>query len=142
MCEGEKTQCYNHCFSLSLQFIQRLKVMMMARKNQPDLVYLRQIPILTAYLFTILQLISLCLLWPFRMTVAAVIFPFMVCLYMCSRTRLYRIRDITNPCYIGQCFICFCLIRISMTIMFILRSLDSFVARILSLSARSKQGPI
>ncbi len=59
-------------------------------KNQPDLIYLRQVPTFSVYLYTIIQLLCVFMLWAVRMTYAAVLFPFAVSfiLYTARLTRL------------------------------------------------------
>lgn len=50
----------------------------MPAKHQPDLVYLRHVPLRRVHLFTIIQLLCLALLWLLKSTAAAIIFPVMV----------------------------------------------------------------
>ncbi|NXR84159.1 S4A4 protein, partial [Pycnonotus jocosus] len=62
----------------SLQFTERVRLLLMPAKHQPDLPYLRHVPLRRVHLFTIIQLLCLALLWVLKSTVAAIIFPVMV----------------------------------------------------------------
>ncbi|KAL0979961.1 hypothetical protein UPYG_G00192150 [Umbra pygmaea] len=61
-----------------VQFMDRLKLLMMPAKHQPDLVYLRHVPLRKVHLFTFIQILCLALLWVLKSTVAAIIFPVMI----------------------------------------------------------------
>ncbi|XP_041855804.1 solute carrier family 4 member 4a isoform X2 [Melanotaenia boesemani] len=61
-----------------VQFMDRLKLLLMPAKHQPDLVYLRHVPLRKVHLFTFLQILCLALLWILKSTVAAIIFPVMI----------------------------------------------------------------
>lgn len=52
-------------------------------KHQPDLMYLRQVPVNRIHIFTLIQLFCLGVLWLIKSTDAALIFPVMVCLVLC-----------------------------------------------------------
>lgn len=56
----------------------RLKLLLMPAKHQPDLIYLRHVPQRRIHLFTFIQGLCLALLWILKSTVAAIIFPVMV----------------------------------------------------------------
>lgn len=56
----------------------RLKLLLMPAKHQPDLVYLRHVPLRKVHLFTFMQILCLALLWILKSTVAAIVFPVMV----------------------------------------------------------------
>lgn len=60
------------------QFMDRLKLLLMPAKHQPDLIYLRHVPQRRIHLFTFIQALCLALLWVLKSTVAAIIFPVMV----------------------------------------------------------------
>ncbi|NWZ39656.1 S4A4 protein, partial [Brachypodius atriceps] len=62
----------------SLQLTERVRLLLMPAKHQPDLPYLRHVPLRRVHLFTIIQLLCLALLWVLKSTVAAIIFPVMV----------------------------------------------------------------
>ncbi|NXR47856.1 S4A4 protein, partial [Hippolais icterina] len=62
----------------SIQLMDRVRLLLMPAKHQPDLVYLRHVPLRRVHLFTIIQLLCLALLWVLKSTVAAIIFPVMV----------------------------------------------------------------
>ncbi|XP_063055660.1 sodium bicarbonate cotransporter 3 isoform X2 [Engraulis encrasicolus] len=61
-----------------IQFFDRLKLFSMPAKHQPDLIYLRYVPLWKVHIFTIVQLTCLVLLWVIKASQAAVIFPMMV----------------------------------------------------------------
>uniref|UniRef100_A0A3B5QHP6 Anion exchange protein n=1 Tax=Xiphophorus maculatus TaxID=8083 RepID=A0A3B5QHP6_XIPMA len=61
-----------------VQFMDRLKLLLMPAKHQPDLVYLRHVPLRKVHLFTFIQILCLALLWILKSTVAAIIFPVMI----------------------------------------------------------------
>ncbi|XP_077416561.1 electrogenic sodium bicarbonate cotransporter 1-like isoform X6 [Vanacampus margaritifer] len=61
-----------------VQFMDRLKLLLMPAKHQPDLIYLRHVPLRKVHLFTFIQALCLALLWVLKSTVAAIIFPVMI----------------------------------------------------------------
>ncbi|KAJ8286930.1 hypothetical protein GJAV_G00045020 [Gymnothorax javanicus] len=61
-----------------VQFMDRLKLLLMPPKHQPDLIYLRHVPLRKIHLFTFIQVLCLALLWILKSTVAAIIFPVMI----------------------------------------------------------------
>lgn len=61
-----------------VQFMDRLKLLLMPGKHQPDLIYLRHVPLRKVHLFTFMQVLCLALLWILKSTVAAIIFPVMI----------------------------------------------------------------
>ena len=50
----------------------------MPPRNQPDVIYLRQIPTLVVHFFTLVQLLCLCFLCAIRLTYASIVFPMAV----------------------------------------------------------------
>lgn len=72
------------CLSLSvsllipLKFFDRIKLFGMPAKHQPDLIYLRYVPLWKVHMFTLVQLTCLVLLWVIKASAAAVVFPMMV----------------------------------------------------------------
>ncbi|NWU38986.1 S4A4 protein, partial [Hylia prasina] len=62
----------------SIQLMDRVRLLLMPAKHQPDLPYLRHVPLRRVHLFTIIQLLCLALLWVLKSTMAAIIFPVMV----------------------------------------------------------------
>ncbi|NWU89674.1 S4A4 protein, partial [Upupa epops] len=62
----------------SIQLTDRVRLLLMPAKHQPDLPYLRHVPLYRVHLFTIIQLLCLALLWVIKSTMAAIIFPVMV----------------------------------------------------------------
>ncbi|NWU71291.1 S4A4 protein, partial [Pterocles burchelli] len=62
----------------SIQLTDRVRLLLMPAKHQPDLPYLRHVPLRRVHLFTVIQLLCLALLWVLKSTVAAIIFPVMV----------------------------------------------------------------
>ncbi|XP_048468712.1 solute carrier family 4 member 4a [Rhincodon typus] len=61
-----------------VQFMDRLKLVLMPTKHQPDFIYLRHVPLRRIHLFTFIQVLCLALLWILKSTVAAIIFPVMI----------------------------------------------------------------
>uniref|UniRef100_A0A3B3I432 Bicarbonate transporter-like transmembrane domain-containing protein n=1 Tax=Oryzias latipes TaxID=8090 RepID=A0A3B3I432_ORYLA len=61
----------------SLRGIQ-VRLFSMPPKHQPDLIYLRYVPLWKVHVFTVVQLTCLILLWVIKASAAAVIFPMMV----------------------------------------------------------------
>ncbi|NXE96859.1 S4A4 protein, partial [Menura novaehollandiae] len=62
----------------SIQLMDRVRLLLMPAKHQPDLAYLRHVPLRRVHLFTVIQLLCLALLWVLKSTMAAIIFPVMV----------------------------------------------------------------
>ncbi|NXU26011.1 S4A4 protein, partial [Thalassarche chlororhynchos] len=62
----------------SIQLTNRVRLLLMPAKHQPDLAYLRHVPLRRVHLFTVIQLLCLALLWVLKSTMAAIIFPVMV----------------------------------------------------------------
>ncbi|NXB15773.1 S4A4 protein, partial [Rhagologus leucostigma] len=62
----------------SIQLMDRVRLLLMPAKHQPDLAYLRHVPLRRVHLFTVIQLLCLALLWVLKSTTAAIIFPLMV----------------------------------------------------------------
>ncbi|XP_066101054.1 sodium bicarbonate cotransporter 3 isoform X7 [Saccopteryx bilineata] len=61
-----------------IQFFDRIKLFGMPAKHQPDLIYLRYVPLWKVHIFTVVQLTCLVLLWVIKASAAAVVFPMMV----------------------------------------------------------------
>nr|KAF6476235.1 solute carrier family 4 member 7 [Rousettus aegyptiacus] len=61
-----------------IQFFDRIKLFGMPAKHQPDLIYLRYVPLWKVHIFTVIQLTCLVLLWVIKVSAAAVVFPMMV----------------------------------------------------------------
>merc|ERR1711874_294002 len=59
-------------------FIDRLFLIFMPGKHQPDYLYLRHVPLKKVHLFTFIQFISLAGLWVIKSTPASLVFPLMV----------------------------------------------------------------
>ncbi|XP_068960476.1 anion exchange protein 4 [Petaurus breviceps papuanus] len=62
----------------STQFSERVKLLLMPAKQQPDLLLLRHVPLSRIHLFTTVQLVCLCLLWAVKSTAASIVFPLML----------------------------------------------------------------
>ncbi|NXF72132.1 S4A4 protein, partial [Sclerurus mexicanus] len=62
----------------SIQLLDRARLLLIPAKHQPDLAYLRHVPLRRVHLFTATQLLCLALLWVLKSTTAAIIFPVMV----------------------------------------------------------------
>ncbi|XP_052448167.1 electrogenic sodium bicarbonate cotransporter 1 isoform X4 [Carassius gibelio] len=71
-----------------VQFMDRLKLLLMPAKHQPDLIYLRHVPLRKVHLFTFIQLLCLALLWVLKSTVAAIVFPVMILALVAVRKAL------------------------------------------------------
>ncbi|KAM9309849.1 sodium bicarbonate cotransporter 3-like isoform 2-T3 [Pholidichthys leucotaenia] len=61
-----------------IQMFDRIKLFGMPAKHQPDLIYLRYVPLWKVHIFTVVQLSCLIVLWVIKVSSAAVIFPMMV----------------------------------------------------------------
>ncbi|CAL8288249.1 unnamed protein product [Merluccius merluccius] len=61
-----------------IQLFDRIKLFGMPAKHQPDLIYLRYVPLWKVHVFTLVQLTCLTLLWVIKASAAAVVFPMMV----------------------------------------------------------------
>uniref|UniRef100_A0A674C6A2 Anion exchange protein n=1 Tax=Salmo trutta TaxID=8032 RepID=A0A674C6A2_SALTR len=68
-----------------IQFFDRIKLFCMPAKHQPDLIYLRYVPLWKVHVFTLVQLTCLVLLWVIKASAAAVVFPMMVRIRICYR---------------------------------------------------------
>ncbi|XP_066480579.1 anion exchange protein 4 [Tiliqua scincoides] len=62
----------------SIQFTDRLQLLLMPAKHQPDFIYLRHVPLRQVHLFTFVQILCLAVLWILKSTAAAIIFPLML----------------------------------------------------------------
>lgn len=60
------------------QLFDRIKLFGMPAKHQPDLIYLRYVPLWKVHVFTAVQLSCLIVLWAIKASAAAVVFPMMV----------------------------------------------------------------
>ncbi|XP_078539976.1 sodium-driven chloride bicarbonate exchanger isoform X1 [Lissotriton helveticus] len=61
-----------------IQLYDRIRLFWMPAKHQPDLIYLRHVPLRKVHLFTVIQLSCLVLLWVIKTSRAAIVFPMMV----------------------------------------------------------------
>lgn len=62
-----------------LQFFDRILIMFMPVKYQPDYMFLRQVPLRRVHLFTVIQLICLIALWIIKtFKTTSILFPLMV----------------------------------------------------------------
>ncbi|OWK12279.1 SLC4A9 [Cervus elaphus hippelaphus] len=66
----------------SIQFTKRVQLLLIPAKHQPDLLFLRHVPLSRVHLFTAIQLACLGLLWIIKSTPAAIIFPIMELLWL------------------------------------------------------------
>ncbi|XP_042692366.1 anion exchange protein 4 isoform X2 [Centrocercus urophasianus] len=62
----------------SIQFTDRVRLLLMPAKHQPDHLYLRHVPLRRVHLFTFIQLLCLAILWVIKSTAAAIVFPVML----------------------------------------------------------------
>ncbi|XP_023330571.1 sodium bicarbonate cotransporter 3 [Eurytemora carolleeae] len=61
-----------------MQFVDRLFLLVMPAKHQPDYLYLRHVPLKKVHLFTLIQVFALAALWVIKSTPASLIFPLLV----------------------------------------------------------------
>uniref|UniRef100_A0A8W8MPQ5 Bicarbonate transporter-like transmembrane domain-containing protein n=1 Tax=Magallana gigas TaxID=29159 RepID=A0A8W8MPQ5_MAGGI len=62
-----------------MQFVDRLALIFMPKKYQPDHMYLRHVPIKRVHLFTLFQIVCLAVLWVVKMIKSiSILFPVMV----------------------------------------------------------------
>ncbi|XP_042174034.1 sodium bicarbonate cotransporter 3 isoform X3 [Oncorhynchus tshawytscha] len=78
-----------------IQFFDRIKLFCMPAKHQPDLIYLRYVPLWKVHVFTLVQLTCLVLLWVIKASAAAVVFPMMV-------LALVFIRKLLDLCFTNR----------------------------------------
>uniref|UniRef100_A0A673LLV3 Anion exchange protein n=1 Tax=Sinocyclocheilus rhinocerous TaxID=307959 RepID=A0A673LLV3_9TELE len=71
-----------------IQFWDRIKLIMMPAKHQPDFSYLRHVPLRRVHLFTLVQIVCLAVLWILKSTFLAIIFPVMILGLMVIRKML------------------------------------------------------
>ncbi|XP_053319300.1 electrogenic sodium bicarbonate cotransporter 1-like [Spea bombifrons] len=62
----------------SIQFMDRLQLVLIPPKYQPDFIYLRHVPLRKVHLFTLIQILCLVILWILKSTLLAIIFPLML----------------------------------------------------------------
>ncbi|KAM9226354.1 anion exchange protein 4 [Leptosomus discolor] len=75
----------------SIQLTDRVRLLLMSAKHQPDLTYLRHVPLRRVHLFTVIQLLCLALLWVLKSTMAAILFPVMLLALVGIRKGLERV---------------------------------------------------
>uniref|UniRef100_A0A8C3KC22 Anion exchange protein n=1 Tax=Calidris pygmaea TaxID=425635 RepID=A0A8C3KC22_9CHAR len=80
----------------SIQLTDRVRLLLMPAKHQPDLAYLRHVPLCRVHLFTVIQLLCLALLWVLKSTMAAIIFPVMLLALVGIRKGLERIFSLND----------------------------------------------
>uniref|UniRef100_A0A4W5QEK0 Solute carrier family 4 member 7 n=1 Tax=Hucho hucho TaxID=62062 RepID=A0A4W5QEK0_9TELE len=88
-----------------IQFFDRIKLFCMPAKHQPDLIYLRYVPLWKVHVFTLVQLTCLVLLWVIKASAAAVVFPMMVRIQICYREyvlALVFIRKLLDLCFTNR----------------------------------------
>jgi len=69
-----------------VQFIQRIGILFVAPKNQPDYVFLRHVKMTRVHIFTIVQLIAFIAMWAVKqIEVTSILFPFMLIVLMLVR---------------------------------------------------------
>eukprot|EP00794_Sanderia_malayensis_P012950 gene12950-14282_t len=74
-----------------LQFVDRMLIMLMPSKYQPDLPFLRKVPIKRVHMFTLVQLFCLVLLWVIKSIKATkMLFPIMLVVMIVMRKALDR----------------------------------------------------
>ncbi|AWO96200.1 putative sodium bicarbonate cotransporter 3-like [Scophthalmus maximus] len=84
-----------------IQLFDRIKLFGMPAKHQPDLIYLRYVPLWKVHVFTLVQLSCLIVLWVIKASAAAVVFP-MMRVVVCSHPQvlaLVFIRKLLDFCF-------------------------------------------
>lgn len=81
-----------------LQLFDRIKLFGMPAKHQPDLIYLRYVPLWKVHVFTVVQLSCLIVLWTIKASAAAVVFPMMV--RRTEMTEFYSYSKATTPLFL------------------------------------------
>jgi len=73
---------------LMVQFVQRVLVMFMPAKYQPDYMFLRNVPMRRVHLFTVIQLVCLTVLCIIKeLGIVSIVFPVMVSNLQCRCPR-------------------------------------------------------
>ncbi|XP_039560343.1 anion exchange protein 4 isoform X3 [Passer montanus] len=75
----------------SIELTDRVRLLLVPAKHQPDRAYLRHVPLRRVHLFTAIQLLCLALLWLLKSTVAAIVFPVMLLALVAIRKGLQRV---------------------------------------------------
>jgi len=98
-----------------LQFVQRVLIMFMPAKYQPDYMYLRHVPVRRVHLFTAIQIVCLIGLWIVKtIKQISIIFPLMVrivgfhgrsAVMLALRCLLRYISSLTDFCLFLHCII-------------------------------------
>uniref|UniRef100_A0AC35U0J7 Anion exchange protein n=1 Tax=Rhabditophanes sp. KR3021 TaxID=114890 RepID=A0AC35U0J7_9BILA len=77
-----------------IQLFERLKLILMPMKYQPDAIYIRHVPILQIHKFTICQILCLIILWVIKsVKETAITFPIMLVLMVAVRKLMEKIFD-------------------------------------------------
>uniref|UniRef100_A0A6I8QVW6 Anion exchange protein n=1 Tax=Xenopus tropicalis TaxID=8364 RepID=A0A6I8QVW6_XENTR len=77
-----------------IQLFDRIKLFGMPAKHQPDLIYLRYVPLWKVHVFTVIQLTCLVLLWVIKASSAAVVFPMMLLDFIFTKRELSWLDDL------------------------------------------------
>ncbi len=79
------------------QFVDRITILIMPQKYQPDLIYLRHVPLKRVHIFTAIQIFCMAIMWFFKSTKQiALLFPLMVGKYILYKLPI--IIKIKLPC--------------------------------------------
>ena len=84
-----------------IQLVQRVLIMFMPAKYQPDYVYLRHVPLSRCHLFTLIQILCLAALWTIKSIPSiSIVFPLMVSRCLCELTSCVDadVRCRCSPC--------------------------------------------
>jgi hypothetical protein len=97
------------------QFVDRIALVAMPKKYQPDHMYLRHVPIKRVHLFTLFQILSLGVLWVVKMIKSiSILFPIMVCKLHPANCQvqgsmlLKKLRFMADTCNHHERYICAC----------------------------------
>ncbi|XP_065211580.1 band 3 anion exchange protein isoform X2 [Planococcus citri] len=74
-----------------VQFFERLKLFLMPVKHHPQTAYVRKVPTVKMYLFTLIQLMCLAVLWIIKSSALSLTFPFFLILMVPLRAQLSMI---------------------------------------------------
>lgn len=109
------------------QFFDRIKLFGMPAKHQPDLIYLRYVPLWKVHIFTLVQLTCLVLLWVIKASAAAVVFPMMVEKSHLTLDTLWKFHIFKEDYSIGVFFVVF--FSQVLALVFIRKLLDFFFTK-------------
>ncbi len=76
---GQRRAIMCHVVYCRIQMVQRILIMFMPAKYQPDYMFLRNVPLRRVHLFTIIQLVFFVIMWVLeKIKITSLLFPLMV----------------------------------------------------------------